>query len=891
MTGAGLREPELRAQVQGVLDKVSGVRAIAFRALPKWDGPAAITVGGATFDVAACVSALAVREHLAAERADDRGLVLLADCDDAALGGDVLARIAKHRLLPLDRWSATRVMFGAREIDPALSRLSWLADALLRSAPADGYAKVPSGVLDEDTAWQAFLSTHLGLSDRKPGLSALLQWSRQPTAARSFADLEETARDAVLGYWAAAGGKPAETFGALVRSGRVADAVPVGLVLGIVHGPWEADDLPRQAVAKDRLRAWFGDGPVEGAVVRRYADETERSVRRWWSQDGLASVRPLLARAGAILSELAIGDEAHRSDLLLASFDQRRVRLGAAIEQALGDDGRIRPGALDAVEATCQLVLAHERLRTRDRDADPEPIEMALRLGRWLDTEGAGDATSCAAAALRYASEGAFVDRARDALRRGGEAPEALNAAFRRLVDAVTVRRAAENRRFAELLAEWSKVPAVQDDAAVPMEDVLDEVVKPLASEQPVLLLVVDGMSLAVYEELVDDLERLGFRELRNVAAGRRMVALAALPTRTEVCRTTLLSGRLQQGRDETERKSFEGHAGLGSVSAAKLPPILFHKASLTGAGGIGLAEKVRSEVAGKRQIVGVVLNAVDDHLLKGDQVRARWYVDTIKPLGALLDAAREGNRLVIVTSDHGHVLHNEADYRESEEGGERFRIATGDPAPDEVLLTGPRVLGADAIYAPWSDSARYAAKRNGYHGGATLQEVVVPIGVWASADVEVSGWMEAASPRPAWWDRTPAREATATPTPPTRPKRKSKEPQQLLFEVEATASLVDQLFRSKVYAEQKKLAGRAGLPEDKARQIVEALESHGGKLLRPALCRQVDLSAIRLNGLLTQLRKVLNVDGYDVLSIDAESDTVSLDESLLVVQFELKGR
>lgn len=901
-----LREPELRAQVRDVLGKLSNAEVIAFRAAPRWGGAGTIEVDGRAFDVAACPSPLAVRDQLSREREADRGLVVLTDSEDGELGMDVLVRLAKRRVLRPDRWGATLAMFGARNLDPALTKVPWLADALLHAAPSDGYAKVPSGMLDEESAWQAFLSERLKITDRRPGLPSLLQWSLRRTSQAEFSEFDETARAGVLGWWSRSAGAPAELFARLVESSLVADAVPLGIVLNIVFDRQADDPRPQHAVAKDRLRRWLGDAPLEPARVLRFAGEAERLVRRHWSLGGLAAVRPLLDRGSAILGELGIESEAVSSDLLLTGFDQRRIRFARAIVAAL--DGA---GTVAQVEAAEESVLAHERVRSRDADA--EPMEMATRLARWLGDARTSPPPSCAEAALRYSTEGAFVDRARDALRRGSEAPLELDAAFRRLLVEVSARRSAENQRFAELLAEWSKVAESQHAAVLPIESVLGEVVAPLAVEEPVLLLVIDGMSLAVYEELVDDLDRMGFRELRRANAGRRMLALGALPTVTAVCRTSLLCGKIVSGNDETELVGFPAHPALRAAGTESTPPVLFHKRELRGASGVGLSEKVRSAIASRRRrVVGVVVNAVDDHLLKGDQVRARWSIDGIKPLGALLDAARESNRLVILTSDHGHVLQNDQEFRRSDDGGERWRIAQGAIAADETEFAGPRVVGGSSasIFAPWSEDVRYGAKRNGYHGGASLQEVVVPIGVWSPTEVDVAGWQEAAPPRPAWWYEARRvvsdAEARAPEVPPRRKKHKAKAPQQTLFDLDGDpkeevvigdigekelalgVSLVDRLFLSEVFAEQKKLGGRAAVPDDRARAILGALLGHGGKLLRPALSLQVDLPSMRVNGYLTQLRKVLNVDGYDVLSIDADSDTVSLDRDLLVTQFEL---
>jgi hypothetical protein len=42
------------------------------------------------------------------------------------------------------------------------------------------------------------------------------------------------------------------------------------------------------------------------------------------------------------------------------------------------------------------------------------------------------------------------------------------------------------------------------------------------------------------------------------------------------------------------------------------------------------------------------------------------------------------------------------------------------------------------------------------------------------------------------------------------------------------------------------------------------------------------------MQGLLSNTQRVLNVDGYPVIAVDAESDTVEFDRQMLLVQFGL---
>lgn len=47
----------------------------------------------------------------------------------------------------------------------------------------------------------------------------------------------------------------------------------------------------------------------------------------------------------------------------------------------------------------------------------------------------------------------------------------------------------------------------------------------------------------------------------------------------------------------------------------------------------------------------------------------------------------------------------------------------------------------------------------------------------------------------------------------------------------------------------------------------------------------------MRLLGMLSELRRVLNVERFDVIQVDEPSDTVSFDRALLCRQFEIEDR
>jgi hypothetical protein len=234
---------------------------------------------------------------------------------------------------------------------------------------------------------------------------------------------------------------------------------------------------------------------------------------------------------------------------------------------------------------------------------------------------------------------------------------------------------------------------------------VVPDVLAPAAATAPVLFLVVDGMSGAVFHELAASILEEGWLP---VTSGDRAVpeaVVAPLPSVTEYCRASLIAGALVRGAADDERAAFAEHSALVSASGSK-PPVWFPKRDL-GDGGEALSAAVRVELRSpERRVVGAVVNAVDDHLLKAEQVRSRWTLPNVPLLRALLHAAREGRRLVVLTADHGHVLESgtsalaggEADrWRPADAPYARERLGSGPALRFELCQAIARVLGTEA--------------------------------------------------------------------------------------------------------------------------------------------------------------------------------------------------
>ena len=75
--------------------------------------------------------------------------------------------------------------------------------------------------------------------------------------------------------------------------------------------------------------------------------------------------------------------------------------------------------------------------------------------------------------------------------------------------------RERQNKQFAGLLAARNKAQTATD-TLIPIEQGLSRVAAKLARSTPLLLLVIDGMSYAVFRELSDDLRDHGWHELTD---------------------------------------------------------------------------------------------------------------------------------------------------------------------------------------------------------------------------------------------------------------------------------------------------------------------------------------------------------------------------------------
>lgn len=879
---------QIRARVQAIRKKAPDARAVGIQSPGRYSGERLRTEGPERFRIEQCDSPLAARVALLDDEPDVTMTVLVTGLPDQELGEDVLVRLYGRKLYVIDSWQIVKELTGAQTIDPRLRSHGWIADRLLEISTAGSLPPAPSGYLDAEVVWPLLLDRVIGLVGERPDLSSLLRWSIDAKNVERFRQLSDECRQSITDWLAIQIGPAATSVLRCANKIEGPDAVPVGLVAGIVHHPQASAQLGRAA---GRLDRFVGTEATEAGVLDRWHVAATDVIRLLDSDP--RSRNQLLLRAEEILCEVQAEQFAYLSDVLPRGFDQRLVRLGDLLAKAIDN----YDAGVEALREARDAVRRHDQARREPRRL--ERIEMARRLARWQKVRtNLDNPESLAEAARAYLDQSSFVDWARSVLR-NGDPVRGLSEAYAALLKLVADQRADENRRFAQLLCDQVAAGRTISDP-IPVERILDEVVAPLAANAPVLLILLDGMSAAVARELLADVTRLDWIPLgpegKQVRPG-----LAAIPCVTEASRTSLFCGRPCTGAAPDEVTGFSAHPGLREHCRTGQPPVLFHKISLQEATDHSLASNVREAIASPhKRVVGVVVNAVDDHLLKGEQLDLRWTRDEIKVLPSLLYEARSARRVVVLLSDHGHMLDHQTEGRTGErsDGGERWRPDDGRVAEGEMAVKGPRVLLGDGhrLIAPWSERTRYGSRKNGYHGGLTPQEMLIPIAVLSAADLRLPGWAELPDPTPEWWEdalaKTPAAVIPAKPLPP--PKKAEtlwdtieQEPTGVPV-AEAPPEWVAALLASPLFGDQKRLAGRTVPADEYFGRLLMALDGVGGKMTAVALARRLEMSLFRLRTHLAVVQRVLNVDGYAVLGRDESSDTVELNRDLLLRQFDL---
>ncbi len=828
------------------------------------DVPETLQTPTATYTVVRPTSEVMLR-HVLWKAAGAPVLALIKQDLAERLPADLVRRSGKGRIHSLDVGEILGLMLNVSVVateDLEIQRLA--LDHIDELQETFRHRTLPT-VVDRRLLDDLLLDVAVGrrVRDLKPG-ELLAEWvTTPPEWSRVVGDLVQRqlpilhAIEGRLLAWALAPGKIAE------RKRRLEALLVHGLLLAV------DGEVPESA--------W---GPLKGAARDPIVGITDETLRATLAQ----VVRQALdADAGGFLAAPWLRKAESLARQLLPP-----ATLASSRDLPLGLDNR----CADVVQriASGQAVPAAElramrQHRARDlRAAELDVLEEMARLSRYLESP-AVTAAKAVQWVQSYQREGAFADRAVMRLRRGLAASATYAKQAAALIDRVRARRDDENRRFAEQLAAgytarlhepdlvplhrlWSH-PLMREAGLLQPSKAKDERERPCDGK--LLLVVLDGCSYPSFLDLVEELAgppagAIGLALGRDGSA-HGVPALSPVPTVTSHARSAIFLGEIPKDpwiaesvwREEREAASdparFRQNATLGARSRR-----LFLKGDLTD-GGLELIAAVKNPAL---DVVAVVFNAIDDQI-GSSNLGALLPIKPSQVTGLLpsLQAAVATERQIVITADHGHTPYVHKSLRRGDGPTTRFKsLQPGEATPDGFMLIDDDGLGG----APgrkafaWQQGVYLGQAQVGFHGGCSLEEMVVPLAFLKAQGV--------AADEPVWWHGGvvtsfhPIAAAPSVQTPPRVPPPPPAMPVQGgLFDrrpvSSASTGWPDEVLRT--------------LDDDEKRVLVLLVEN--GSARQSAIAQHLKRSPARVGGLLARLVRKLHDQGVSALRRESLPD------------------
>ncbi len=856
-----------------------------------WSGPTETEVLGHRCRIVQANSPLAARAALI-DACEEEWLVIVTPLDAPTLGLEFVSRLARRRLETIHPWASVRDQFQVSALDPRLAGASWMAEALL-DLPSERCIPPGTGVLDLEHVWGLLLAD-VGIGTARPEAATLLEWGQNAEGVVRWRSWQTERRIAFKTWAAEWGGTATERIVEAIENGNAADLPAIGLVLDALAHALDGKD-ERAASAVVRAERFFASTKsLEVSEMRSIGGAAVEVLQRAVSSGRMDWVGTVARRADELFdAALRTPELAEWSDWVPGGLAGRLESFARVLAQFLDAPSEDREHKM--LEQRRRLAGHKIAASAESEQAMLPRADMACRLARWLRLRASTGETSLGTLARQYMDDGAWADRARHVLL-DGEGHAGATAVYRKLLARVLEVRQRDNLAFGEALVA-ACANAALPSAVMGIEEVLDRVLAPIAGAgKKVLLLVLDGMSAPIAQQIVETIEaRAGWRRHVPASLQRWPVVLSTVPSVTEASRCSLLCGSLRVGAQAIESEGFEAKAAEhGWRKRQDRTAILFHKADLGSDPSGDLFSSLEDALESEARVIAAIVNAVDDQLAKGGQIRPDWSLAGVPVLERLVAQAEAAERVLVVTSDHGHVVESgSSDPRRMQEH-ERWHADNGTLEDGELRAVGPRVLlpqvGGPCV-VPASEIVRYVPKRGGYHGGVTPQEVVVPLAVLVPAGIDLEGWVVESVRQPDWWllDK-----AIALPLPSPKPAARPKKAQPDLFTPLADVprkepDWIGHLLASSTYDAQLKFAGRTPPKSEEMQALLRVVEAHNGTILFSALASELGMNAVQLNGRLIVARRVLNVDGYGVLELEDGGQTLRLNFALLEEQFQIR--
>ncbi len=507
-----------------------------------------------------------------------------------------------------------------------------------------------------------------------------------------------------------------------------------------------------ETAAAERLRREKAPSPRETLVagaLELLRDREPAVLRAALADAEAAFVRGRRPPQGSPLLEVAYRTRVHE---LLRACGGPTPPSDADVTE-LGDFLFVRPDERSSLHAIARLARA---------------IAAAQALQRPATIAGFGDI---------FAQELAWGDLAARRVRDTVTVDEVARETVTALVDRWFALRDEWNRGFATLAArDWSKVMHGNREAgSLALHRVLGEVVRPLVQVAPggsgrrhVFFVVLDGCDLPSFYEIVRALEQrqiapilppggvglpLLAAQYGDVLGPHVALGIAPMPTITSHARRAIFAGMIPDAVVIDEREAFaaassaDGKAFERCVALGSATRKLFLKGDRADS-GVALEALLGSPQMAP-DVVAAVFNEVDDALSsKQSGVLPPWQLGNLGAIARALTIAVRNDWTIILTADHGHTPFREPDLRAAGFTGSRYVELPDGPAPvpqSVVFEKGSDVPRRLAVLYRVGEHG--APAHVGYHGGASLEEVFVPIVCLGSGMLDPRAISE-----PAWW-------------------------------------------------------------------------------------------------------------------------------------------
>ncbi len=91
------------------------------------------------------------------------------------------------------------------------------------------------------------------------------------------------------------------------------------------------------------------------------------------------------------------------------------------------------------------------------------------------------------------------------------------------------------------------------------------------------------------------------------------------------------------------------------------------------------------------------------------------------------------------------------------------------------------------------------------------------------------------------------------------------------------------------MFKDQKELIRRHAPEDDLVRRALVVIDEAGGIMTPAAFSNAAEIPAARLDGLVARIQRLLNVDGYEILTFNRSENRIEINVAKLRRQFDLE--